>query len=220
MRGSTSKIISRWDRSHGLASRGSLTGGERRPTKLFKSLESHLDAPADAVELQDVLGRKRFFGKRSDENDPLTRCQRSCGNVPALFSRRQPSLSSCFCRSRSGFTQCDKPHRQWGDTFIASEPYRPIDLARASRFQHGKQIKWLAISVQPARMTPTGPHQHIGALRHDSANLIDLQKASIADAYLASYHWNAIDALAAGLIRQFQKVKPFAGHFKARMDAP
>jgi hypothetical protein len=55
---------------------------------------------------------------------------------------------------------------------------------------------------------------------HHLADLIDLQEGGIGHAQLATNNRDTIDAFAARLVGQFQKVEPFRRQLKTGVDTP
>src|SRR5574338_1650275 len=109
---------------------GALIGSGRRlqSDQAFEALEGEFDAPAQSVEVEDVLGGEVMRLERSDEDHPVGGRERGPGDLMAAAARLLTGLAPGRCECRGRLLDGDETQRK-GGAVLAGDPDRPIDLA-------------------------------------------------------------------------------------------
>src|SRR6478752_5897916 len=89
-------------------------GWSLQADEALKAFEAQLDAPAQAIEGEDVHGGESIWRQRGDENDPVGGSECGSGYAMTAFASRKASLASGFGRRRGRLLESDETQSQCG----------------------------------------------------------------------------------------------------------
>lgn len=196
---------------------GIFAGRPHKAHAALEMLEGDLDAPTQSIEGADCRERIFVAIERGDDDDPFARDQRLGQQIAALVACvarelvDRPTALLLGLADRH-WTQCDRLFRR---TF---DPNGSVDKPFAARlFEKRNEIEAVAITLEPARIVPSGPHNDVGAGGAHPPDPVGPQLRTVTHADFARNNIGPVDDLSFALVRHHASASRPASVIRTRV---